>query len=511
MLAVFAAVLWLSVDQIYQKEASKQHGLTVARIQNAEVIVKSLFADFSQDLKFVAKLKPFSLMAGNWQVSPVYLEQAGGILRSLLASHSAYKAAMVLGQHNRIIIRITKEHASESSEESIPFLYRDSAGRSRFEKNIARILTGDLAGVPVADATHLGEGVGEIVLSVSLAGSLPGRELTLQLVVDTLAFSQLLPYNVFLQTKDSGLVEKTDSGVLRKFRDKVNLNGTSGWIELNSETTFHYRRIDIPPDQELFVGVRHFHPQLKKTLYWLYGGSLGLLAVFLGLIFYLGYFNLSQYMNKLRAQRAMLFSLAALAEERDPETGAHLERTRQYALALAKRLATKPKFRSVITPEYLEDLYDSAPLHDIGKVAIPDSILLKPGKLTSEEFEIMKSHVVFSRKVLEDAALRYDLKDKMITIGINIAAYHHERYDGSGYPNGLKGEDIPLEARIFSLCDAYDVIRSDRPYKKGFSHEEAVARIKADREKHFDPEIVDAFLEREQEFLGISKILSEEA
>jgi len=354
-----------------------------------------------------------------------------------------------------------------------------------------------------------GEGIAEFGLSTHLGGSRSDKGFKLKLVVDLLELIRLLPENIFLKIDGIGVVERTAGGSLRQVRLKGNLSAPSGWIELTPETTLHYRRVDIPPKRELLLGVRHFHPQLKQTLYWLFGGSLGLLSLFLVLIFYMGYFNVSQYSKRLRTQQAMLFSLAALAEERDPETGAHLERTRKYALVLAQRLAAKPEFRQVVTPEYLENLYDSAPLHDIGKVAIPDSILLKPGNLTPEVFIIIKSHVTFSRRVLEDAAQRYGLKDQMITIGINIAAYHHEKYDGNGYPHGLKGKDIPLEARIFSLCDAYDVIRSDRPYKSGLSHEEAVARIKADRGKHFDPEIVDAFLECEQVFLGISKMLHE--
>jgi putative two-component system response regulator len=201
------------------------------------------------------------------------------------------------------------------------------------------------------------------------------------------------------------------------------------------------------------------------------------------------------------AQKAVLFSLAGLAEWRDTETGLHLERTRNYSVILAKELRKNKKYRKVITDEFIDDLYDAASLHDIGKVGIRDSILLKEGKLTNEEFEEMKRHVIIGKQVLQDAADKFNLKQSFITMGKNICAYHHEKYNGKGYPEGLKGEEIPLEARIFALSDAYDAIRSKRPYKQGLSHTEAVKRIKADRGEHFDPDIVDAFLKCEKEFM----------
>lgn len=506
LLAVFCGVLWLAVSQIYKKEASKQHELTLARIDNAQALLQSLFAGFSNELEFVARLKPFCLMTENWPVASEELDQAGGILNKLLSSHAIYKSAMVLGPKAKVLIRVAKDRAAQQSSENATFFLspQQVAGPST-PPAISRSASEPSAST---DGSAASRGGGDkLVLSTSLADSRSGKGFRLVLLVDHLELARLLPGRIFLMIDGSEVVGRTAGGMLQRVPLSVDFVAKSGWVELTPETTLHYRRVQVSPTQELVIGVRHFHPQLKRTLYWLFGGSLGLFFLFLVLILYLGYLNVSQYTNKLGAQRAMLFSLATLAEERDPETGAHLERTRSYALVLARRLAAKPNFSPLITPEYLEDLFDSAPLHDIGKVAIPDSILLKPGTLTPEEFEIMKSHVTFSRRVLENAALRYGLKDQMITIGVNIAAFHHERYDGKGYPDGLKGKEIPLEARIFALCDAYDTIRSERPYKKGLPHAEAISRIKADRGKHFDPEIVDAFLEDEKEIIEIDKML----
>lgn len=507
LLAVFCGVLWLAVDQIYKKEASKQHELTLARMGNAQAKLQSLFAGFSNDLEFVASLPPFCLMTENWRVVSKELDQAGDILKNLLSSYAIYKAAMVVGPEGKILIRIARNPTDYQSAGSARFSrsHQQAVGPST-PPAIPKNARASSTAAEVGSATSL-EGSGKLVLSTRLAGSRSNKGFHLVFLVDNLELVRLLPDHIFLIIDGSKIVGKTADGTLERDLLSVDFAARSGWVELNPETTLHYQRVHVTPTHEVVIVAHHFHPQLKLTLYWLFGGSLGLFLVFLVLVLYLGYLNVSQYTKKLGAQRAMLFSLATLAEERDPETGAHLERTRSYALVLAKRLAVKPEFRPLITPDYLENLYDSAPLHDIGKVAIPDSILLKPDALTPEEFEIMKSHVTFSRKVLENAALRYGLKEQMITIGINIAAFHHERYDGKGYPLGLKGKEIPLEARIFALCDAYDTIRSERPYKKGLSHAEAISRIKADRGKHFDPEIVDAFLEDEKEIIKIDKML----
>lgn len=161
------------------------------------------------------------------------------------------------------------------------------------------------------------------------------------------------------------------------------------------------------------------------------------------------------------------------------------------------------KYRKLITSEFVEDISDAAPLHDIGKVGIRDSILLKKSKLTQEEYEEMKEHVHIGKQILQDTIDKFKLKQPFLILGRNICAYHHEKYDGKGYLEGLKRQKIPLEARIFALCDTYDAIRSKRSYKDALSHEEAVRRIVSDTNTHFDPDIVDAFSKIENEFAKI--------
>ncbi|RJP77987.1 MAG: HD domain-containing protein [Desulfobacteraceae bacterium] len=207
--------------------------------------------------------------------------------------------------------------------------------------------------------------------------------------------------------------------------------------------------------------------------------------------------------RKLQTARgATILGLAKLAEYRDMDTGLHLERMREYSKLLAQALSDFPAYKGYITNEYIDDVFNSSILHDIGKVGIPDSILLKPARLTPEEFEIMKSHARLGGEAIE--LIESETKGQsFLTIGREIAFYHHEKWDGSGYPKGLRGEDIPLSARLIALADVYDALTSKRVYKEPLSHEEVKAMILEDKGKHFAPEVVDAFLAQEEKFKAV--------
>ncbi len=189
---------------------------------------------------------------------------------------------------------------------------------------------------------------------------------------------------------------------------------------------------------------------------------------------------------------ATIFAMAKLAEHKDPETGKHLERTRRNSRLLAQALGEGK--------EFIENIHRAGPLHDIGKVGIPDHILKKPGKLTKKEYEEMKKHTLIGGETIDSIIDEFGVSRGYLIFARDIAKHHHEKYDGTGYPYGLKGEDIPLAARIFALTDAYDAIVSKRVYKDALPHEEAVRRIKADAGTHFDPHIVKTFLKVHQEF-----------
>ncbi len=206
---------------------------------------------------------------------------------------------------------------------------------------------------------------------------------------------------------------------------------------------------------------------------------------------------------------AALMTLARLAETRDSDTGMHLERMAEYSRILAEGLRDDSSYGDRVDDQFVKELYKSSPLHDIGKVGIPDAILRKPGPLTDEEFEQMREHTTIGGDTLRTVLDRYRGQTTFLTMAMDIAYSHHERWDGDGYPIGLSGTDIPLAARIVTLADAYDAITSRRPYKEPFSHEEAVRRIRVDRELHFDPEIVDTFLDCQYEFPGVQQLLEE--
>ncbi len=203
-------------------------------------------------------------------------------------------------------------------------------------------------------------------------------------------------------------------------------------------------------------------------------------------------------------QEVTISALASLAETRDSDTGNHIKRTQHYVKLLAQHLQKNPKFAPFLDDTMIKTLFMSAPLHDIGKVGIPDSILLKPGRFTPEEFEIMKTHTTLGAEAIARAEEDLGFEVKFLKIAKEITLYHQEKFDGSGYPEGLKGEQIPLSARIMAVADVYDALISKRVYKEPVSHEKGVAIMREGRGTHFDPDIFDAFLEIQDTFLEVA-------
>ncbi len=211
--------------------------------------------------------------------------------------------------------------------------------------------------------------------------------------------------------------------------------------------------------------------------------------------------NLVQSHNNFQKSRvALILGLAKLAEYRDEDTGAHLKRIREFSILIATGLSKIKKYENYISKKYIDDIYQSSILHDIGKVGIKDAILLKPGKLTPEEFDVIKTHSTIGGDAITLIEFEFNAKS-FLTLGRNIAYSHHERWDGTGYPNGLKEEKIPLSARIVAVADVYDALTSERSYKKAFSHDKAKEIIIQGRANHFDPDIVDMFVQLSDGFV----------
>jgi len=207
----------------------------------------------------------------------------------------------------------------------------------------------------------------------------------------------------------------------------------------------------------------------------------------------------------VKMQDATIMAMALLAETRDNETGNHIRRTQNYVSALARRLSAHPRFCALLHAENIDLLFKSAPLHDVGKVGVPDRILLKPGKLDSDEFELMKLHTVYGRDAIISLENYLGGSNDFLRFAREIAYSHQEKWDGSGYPQGLKGDDIPIAARLMAVADVYDALISRRVYKPAFSHETAVGIMKEGRGTHFDPDILDAFLDIEETFRAIAE------
>ena len=211
----------------------------------------------------------------------------------------------------------------------------------------------------------------------------------------------------------------------------------------------------------------------------------------------------------LESRDAIIFALAKLAESRDPDTGVHLERMREYARVIADYLCRNNIFADELDGDYVQMIYLASPLHDIGKVGVPDNILLKPGRLERDEFELMKRHTLIGAETLK-TAMRRGYSTKFLQVAYDLTRSHHEHFDGSGYPDGLVGEQIPLCARIVALADVYDALTTDRVYRSALSHEEARNMIFSESGTHFDPRIVAAFKATEMDFLAIKHRFAEE-
>ena len=212
----------------------------------------------------------------------------------------------------------------------------------------------------------------------------------------------------------------------------------------------------------------------------------------------------------MEVQDATISAFCALAETRDNETGNHIRRTQHYVKALAEHVCEHPRFRDELTDENIHLMYKSAPLHDIGKVAIPDSILRKPGKLTPEEWVVMRRHPVYGVEAINQTASQvHESSRHFLKYAREIANFHHERWDGKGYPQGLSGEAIPLSARLMAVADVYDALISRRSYKPPYTHQEALLIIREQHEGQFDPELLAAMFEIADTFDEIARRFSD--
>lgn len=311
-----------------------------------------------------------------------------------------------------------------------------------------------------------------------------------------------IPANYAFLVKGGGVQWVPDNGKFPvDFVMPVN-PGRENHISVNDTRTVFYAPLSDKNANYMLAAVTDTS-QIKQNLLYSTTITLVVFSIFFILLLLLIYFRNLQISQLINTQKATVVCLANLAEFKDNETADHLERTRHYGTLLAAQLRRLPRYKNMISKDYMDNIGFASVLHDIGKVGIPDEILKKPGKLTPDEFEIIKQHTVFAKAILKELVDKHKINDIFFTLSYNIAAYHHEKWDGSGYPHGISGEAIPLEARIFAICDVYDALRSERVYKDAFPHSKAMEIINSGCGTHFDPNLVEEFNRCAEQFRQI--------
>lgn len=456
---LFGLVLYFGGNQIYEEEAKRQHGTEVYQLLSAKDILEVFFSDFGHDLFFLKDISSTKSYVDSDFESIKYRDEVKEIFYGFAKSYKQYYQIRIIDSSGYEIIRVDNKRDgtaviipdSELQDKKHRYYFQETIKLDRDQRYASPIdlnIEHGKVEVPYVPV---------IRLATPLFGSKGKKKGILILNMYFSKVLELLPENIFIQTEEGNLLSLKSDGSINFSKSNYDFSDRSGELSVSGEETIHYYTVEFFPGKRMIVAIYHSHPTLKIALQKLILSSIVLLVLFLCLILIVGYINILRFRELIGAQKAIISSLAGLTEGRDPETGRHLERTRNYLVVLAKQLYKNKKYRRLITNEFIEDLYDAAPLHDIGKVGIRDDILLKESKLTNEEYEEMKKHVGIGKRLLQDVIDRFKHKPSFFIIGRNICAYHHEKYNGKGYLEGLKGQEIPLEARIFALCDSYDV------------------------------------------------------
>jgi len=504
LFVLFGLVLYFGGNRIYDLDATRRHDKEVAELASAKQNIKLFFSNLVPELLFLSGLPETKAFTENNFGSSSLEDEAEDMFYDFARSHKHYYEIQLVSSSGQQVARVC--NTQDGSTKIIPDADLEDISSTAYFQAALKLNPNEIYVSPIEINTVGGKTesyLPVIRLGIPLVNSRGEKAGLLFTLLDFQKCLALLPEHIFVQTPEGKTVSLAQDGKINYLTSDYHFDKPEGTYNVTEMESIHYSTMEYLPGKTLIVAIYHQHPQMKEDLAILISVSTTIIVSAVLLILILGYINISRTNKLLAAQRAIIYSLAGLAEERDPETGEHLERARQYAAILAKELHKQSRYRDIVNQDFIKNLYDAAPLHDIGKVAIPDSILLKESKLTHDEWEKMKKHVLFGRQVIENVMEEFKLKEPFLVMGRNICAYHHEKYNGEGYQEGLKGEAIPIEASIFALCDAYDAIRSKRPYKDELPHEEAIRRITVDKGKHFDPDIVDAFLNCEKEFAKI--------
>ncbi|TAN44560.1 MAG: bacteriohemerythrin [Nitrospirae bacterium] len=463
-------------------------------------ILKNFFIDFERDVRLVVRIPDFKEYIENNFSSAHADKEVRDILKNMSVLFHFIRSISVIDSRGNERIGLY----SDGKRSGLPANSNFVSIKKSLEQ-ISALPTGRFYVSPIMFGDNTGKN-GPPIIRLGYTLSKEDGEKKGVLFVDlNIAdiVNEILPPKMFIQTPSGYQISLGDDKTALVAKSPYTFTGQDGSVRVSDSIDAHFKAVEFYPENFFFIGMIDNHAGLKNSLIKVVFVSMIMFTVFSLLMLTLTFRTTKATKELEESHRAIIFSLANLAEWRDPETGYHLERTRNYGVLLARELRKKEKYKNIIDEQFISDLYNAAPLHDIGKVGVRDSILLKEGKLTQEEFEIMKKHVLIGKNILRDVIEKFNINRPFLVMSKNIAAYHHERYDGSGYTKALRGDDIPLEARIYAVCDSYDAIRAKRPYKEPITHEKAIEFIVKDKGRHFDPDMVDAFISCEKEFMEV--------
>ena len=502
LLFIFSILMLISSNIIYSREKN----LVLNNEDNLLFIhsstIKNYFSDISDDLIFLA-LDPVFLNYFDVSYRSENTEKdLTNVLSKFILTYKKYESITVLDNTGKEKLKllylndkdkVVKDEQLKVLDANLIENYLQQSDENKIFSSMIRINPDSKTSKQI-----------ETDIGVELKNSKNAKIGLIIVKINLDRISELLPKNMFIQTEEGGLIlsQFDKSNIFGK--SNYILNGPGGILNISKSSSIHFNKIEYLPEKFLSIASFHDHKLLVNTLIILIITSSSFFIFLIILILYWSFINFKRFRDLIDANKAIIFSLAQLAEFRDGDTGEHLNRTRQYTVVLAEELSHNKKYKKIINPKFLEELDTASIMHDIGKVGTKDSILLKKSSLTPEEYEEIKKHVLIGADIIENTLSKYKTSRSIFSVGKNIIKYHHEKFNGSGYPCGLKDEEIPLEARIFALADAYDVIRSKRPYKDSLSHSVAIERILKDSNLHFDPEIVEAFIRSEKKFMEIS-------
>lgn len=502
LLFTFSFLILFSSNRIYIREKDLIMDNEDVLLSNQSLTIKNYFSDISDDLNFLAS-NPVTLNFINNNFNSVNAEQdLINLLSEFIISNKRYERIIVLDNTGKEKLKllylndkdkVVKDEQLKILDENLIKDYWQQINENKIFVSMIKIDPDSKTSKKIE--TDMGSGLynsknekaGLIITKINLN-----------------RLSQLLPKNMFIQTEEGDLILSQYDISDTPEKSNYLFNSSNGILNVSRSSGVHFIKIEYLPKNFLTIASIHDHgPLINNLIILIITSSTFFILLIILLISWL-FINYKKFKDLIEANKAIIFSLAQLAEFRDGSTGAHLNRTRKYTTILAQELSHNKKYKKIINKKFLEELDTASIMHDIGKVGTRDSILLKKSSLTPAEYEEIKKHVLIGSNIIENTLNEYKISQSIFAVGKNIIKYHHEKFNGSGYPCGLKGEEIPFEARIFALADAYDAIRSRRSYKESLPHSAAIERILSDSNKHFDPEVVKAFMSCEKKFLEIS-------